>query len=73
MDKVLHFKIFCLENYKATHKLTGKAAYDIFLKHGVFNYITDFFDILHSFGLLYLINDIDEFISNRQNKTEPHE
>jgi len=68
MDKVLHFKIFCLENYKAAHSLTGKAAYDIFQKHQVFNYISEYFDILHSFGSLYLINDIDEFISNRENK-----
>ena len=68
MDKILHFKIFCLENYKTTHNLTGKAAYDIFMKYEVFNYITDFFDILHSYGALYLVNDIDEFISNRENK-----
>jgi len=67
MDKVLHFKVFCLENYKISHNLTGKTAYDIFQKYEVFKYITDFFDILHSYGALYLVNDIDEFISNREN------
>ena len=59
------FKIFYLENFKTTHKLTGKAAFDIFLKYQVFDYITDFYDVLHSFGTLYIINNIDEFISNR--------
>ena len=68
MDKVLHFKIFCLENYKTTHNLTGKAVYDVFQKYGVFNYITEFFDILHSFGAVYLVKDIDEFISHCKDK-----
>jgi len=66
MDKVLHFKVFCLENYKTSHNLTGSAAYDVFKKYEVFNYITNYFDILHSFGTLYLINDIDEFIKHRE-------
>jgi len=47
MDKVLHFKVFCLENYKVSHNLTGKAAYNIFKKYEVFDYITDFFHILY--------------------------
>jgi len=70
MDNVVHFKVFCLENYKAAHNLTGKTAYDIFQKYGVFSYITEYFDVLHSFGQLYLIKDIDEFISNRKNNAE---
>ena len=70
MDKVLHFKVFCLENYKVSHNLTGKAAYNIFKKYEVFDYITDFFDILHSFGALYLVKDIDEFISHRENAVD---
>ena len=67
MDKVLPFKIFCLENYKTSHNLTGKEVYDIFHQYEVFKYITDFYDILHSFGALYLVNDIDEFIANHEN------
>ena len=65
MDKVLPFKIFCLENYKAFHNLTGRAALDIFNKYKLFEYINTHYDILHSFGLIYLINDIDNFISYR--------
>ena len=66
MDKILLFKVFCLENYKTAHGLTGKAAYDVFQKYDVFSYITDYYDILHSFGANYLNNDIDEFIANRK-------
>ena len=64
MDKLLDFKVFCLENYKTVHNLAGKAALDIFQKYGVFNYITSCYDVLHSNGRLYIINDIDEYISN---------
>jgi len=66
MDKILPFKVFCLENYKVSHNLTGEEAYNIFEKYEVFKYINDFYDILHSFGALYLNNDIDEFIAHRE-------
>jgi len=62
MDKILAFKIFCLENYKTVHNLTGKAALEIFQKNKVFDYITSYYDVLHSFGRLYIVEDIDEFI-----------
>ena len=67
MDKVLPFKIFCLENYKVARNLTGKAAFDIFIKYQVFDYIADFYDVLHSYGTLYLINNLNEFIMHRDN------
>ena len=66
MDKILLFKIFCLENYKIFHNLSGKTAFDIFNKYRLFDYITDHYDTLHSFGLIYLVNDIDEFIAHRK-------
>ena len=66
MDKLLSFKVFCLESYKAVHQLTGKTALDIFFKYRVFDYITDCFDVLHSNGRLYIVGDIDEFIAQRE-------
>ena len=65
MDKLLEFKIFCLESYKSAHGLTGLAALDIFKKYQVFNYITSCYDALHSAGKLYIVSDIDDYISNR--------
>jgi len=63
MDKLINFKVFCLENYKTIHNLNGKEALDVFQKHQVFDYIASYYDVLHSFGRLYLINDIDEYIA----------
>ena len=66
MDKLLAFKVFCLENYKAVHNMTGKAALDVFLKHRIFDYITSCYDVLHANGRLYIIGDIDEYIARRE-------
>jgi len=63
-DKLLAFKVFCMESYKAVHGLSGPAALEIFQKNRVFDYITSCYDILHSTGKLYIVNDIDEYIAN---------
>jgi len=66
MDKILFFKVFCLESYKAVHKLSGLHAHEIFIKYNVFDYITKYYDVLHSYGKLYIVNDIDDYISCRE-------
>jgi len=71
MDKLIAFKVFCLENYKTVHNLSGKTALDIFQKHKVFDYITSYYDVLHSFGRLYIINDIDDFIAHSARTSGP--
>ena len=65
MDKILSFKVFCLESYKAVHNLSGPAAHEIFVKYKVFDYITNCYDALHANGRLYIVSDIDEYISCR--------
>jgi len=66
MDKLLAFKVFCLESYKAVHRLTGKAALDIFQKYRVFDYIASCYDVLHANGRLYIVGDIDDYIAHRE-------
>ena len=66
MEKILAFKVFCLESYKAVHGITGLAAYEVFKKFNVFDYITSCYDVLHSNGRLYIVSDIDEYIACRR-------
>ena len=66
MDKILDFKVFCLESYKSVHNLTGKNALDVFNKFNVFDYLESCYDTLHSTGRLYIVSDIDEYIACRK-------
>ena len=66
MEKILDFKVFCLESYKSVHNLTGKKALDVFIKYKVFDYIVSCYDSLHSTGKLYIVGDIDEYITCRE-------
>ena len=66
MSKTAHFKVFCLERYKSEHHMNGKEAFRIFKEYGVLDYLTSFYDVLHTFGDKYIVADIDEFIAARQ-------
>ena len=66
MSNTAHFKVFCLERYKSQHGMKGNEVVSLFKQYDVFDYLTSFYDVLHSFGENYIIADIDEFISSRQ-------
>ena len=66
MSKTLDFKVFCFEAYKSYHKLKGRETMDLFAKYNVFHYISNFYDVLHTAGREYIIQDIDIYIKARQ-------
>lgn len=66
MSKTLDFKIFCFEAYKAHHKMKGRDAMDLFKKYNVFEYLTSCYDVLHTTGREYIIEDIDKYINARK-------
>ena len=41
-------------------------AVDIYKTYGVFDYITSFYDILHSTGKQYIVEDIDIYLNARR-------
>ena len=63
--KINDFIIFCLESYKFKHGINGVDAHDIFSKYGVYDYLYNGYDMLHTLGEEYLINDIDDFLEIR--------
>lgn len=69
MSKTLDFKCFYFEAYKAKYRLTGKEALDVFDKYKVFNYLNDFYDVLHTTAKEYVLEDIDIYIKARQSKS----
>lgn len=66
ISKTLEFKVFYFEAYKSKYNLTGKECLDIFNKYKVFNYLNDFYDVLHTVGKEYVLEDIDIYINARK-------
>ncbi|WP_035294921.1 MULTISPECIES: DUF3791 domain-containing protein [Clostridiaceae] len=67
MKNIIDFTVFCLESYKQAHNISGKSALKIFNENGVFDYIKSFYDILHSTGEAYIVEDIDMYINSHKN------
>jgi uncharacterized protein DUF3791 len=70
MSKTVEFKVFCLESYKNAYQLDGFTVLKLFKKNKVFDYISSFYDVLHSTGQQYIVNDIDLYIKARQSTKE---
>jgi len=66
MRETVTFKAWCLEQYKHEHKMSGMDTFSLFKKYGVLDYLHEFYDSLHSFGMQYLVQEIDDFIEVRQ-------
>ena len=67
MSETLEFKAFCFEAYRAEKKLTGRETMSLFKKYGVLDYLGTCFDVLHTTGGAYIVEDIDIFINARKN------
>ena len=66
MSKTLQFKAFCFEAYRADKKMTGRATMQLFKKYGVLDYLGACYDVLHTTGRQYLVEDIGGFIAARK-------
>jgi hypothetical protein len=64
--KILLFYAFCLEKYKDFSTLSAEETLLIFRKYRVFDYLQDGFEMLHTQGENYIVNEIDLFIKTRQ-------
>ena len=66
MREVVKFKALCIERYKYEHNLSGSDTLSLFKQYGVMDYLSSFYDVLHTFGDKYIVSDIDHFIQARQ-------
>ena len=65
MSKEMSFTIFCIENYKIHRALTARQTVDLLRQYGVFDYLREFYDVLHTTGYQYINNDIDIYLKAR--------
>ena len=62
------FVAFCIEEYGAAKGMTGKQVLDLFSKYGLVDYFSECYDVLHTQGRQWLIEEIDEYIEIRKNR-----
>lgn len=65
MSRDVQFTVFCMESYKVYKNITGKQVVELFEKYGVFEYIREFYDVLHTTGYQYINYDIDIYLQAR--------
>lgn len=66
MSKELPFIVYCVEEYKNSKNMTGKAVMDLFNRYSVCDYIKSFYEALHTTGSKYIIDDIDLYINKQR-------
>ena len=66
MSRELPFIVLCVEEYKNHKEMSGKEVMDLFNKYSVCEYIKAFYEVLHTTGTKYIVNDIDLYIKSRQ-------
>ena len=64
--EVFEFYAYCLENYAICKRMSGMRAWLCFKESGVDEYIIDNYDLLHTQGLDYILDDIQRFINRRK-------
>ena len=65
MDSKTKFLIYCMEVYKRAEKLNGIQVLERFLRYNLFDYVLEFYEILHIHGVSYILQDINNYISGQ--------
>ena len=65
---IAYFLAFCMEQYKHVKGLSGQEVLALFDQFGVLEYLSKHYEVLHSQGRQWIIEDIEEFIDIRKEK-----
>ena len=63
---VFEFYTYCLENYATCKGISGMRAWLLFKESGADEYIRDNYDLLHTQGLEYILDDIQRYVNRRR-------
>lgn len=68
-DSIPVFLAFAIEQYKNHKGITGAEAAAILLgEAGVLNHFEEFYDVLHTQSAQWLLTEMDEMVTNHNNK-----
>lgn len=65
-EAVFEFYTYCMENYALREHISGMRAWLLFKETGADDYIIDNYDLLHTQGIDYILDDIQHFINKRK-------
>lgn len=60
------FVSFCIEQYAKAKNMTTDEVVNLFEQYGITEHFCEFYDVLHTQGHNWLIEEIDEMIKNRK-------
>ncbi len=70
MDKnlkdITYFISFCIEQYMNAKGIDEDEVIATFSEYGVFDYLYDYFEVLHTQSRQWIVADIEEFINDRK-------
>lgn len=61
-EDIAYFIAFCVETYKNAHNISGAEASTVFSDHGVMNYLSENFEVLHTQSPDWILAEIEDFI-----------
>lgn len=60
------FVSFCIEQYAKAKNMTTEDVVNLFEQYGITEHFCEFYEVLHTQGHNWLIEEIDEMIKNRK-------
>ena len=66
LKDITYFISFCIEQYMNAKGINEDEAMATFTKYGVFDYLKDYFEVLHTQSRQWIVADLEEFINNRK-------
>lgn len=60
------FVSFCIEQYAKAKNMTTEDVVNLFEQYGITEHFCEFYDVLHTQGHNWLVEEIDEMIDNRR-------
>lgn len=66
MDDKTNFVVYCIEEYKAAKKISGRDVIELFNRYSVIDYIRNYYEALHTTGRQYIVDDISMYIETKR-------
>lgn len=64
-SKILLFQMFCVENYREAKNISAKESLLLFSSHGVFEFLQENFEMLHTQDIEYILDTIKTYINKK--------